>query len=61
MLREAIVTKYPINDNSMHTEKKNQVLETKTPQKYLYILPECHFVTRLRACELFKLMSQLKK
>lgn len=59
MLREAIVKKYPINDNSMHTEK-NQVLETKTPQKYLYILPECHFVTRLRACELFKLMSQLK-
>lgn len=43
----------------MHTEKYLKITPHKT---YLYILlPECHFVARLRACELFKLMSQLKK
>lgn len=36
MLREAIVTKYPINDNSMHTEKKIKFLKQKL-HKNIYI------------------------
>lgn len=33
MLREAIVTKYPIKDNSMHTEKKIKFLKQKLHTK----------------------------
>lgn len=41
----------------MHTKK----FLKKNQQKYLYILPECHFVAPSKACELIKLMSQLKQ